>query len=103
MQAFTVMMVHELAANAGKGDRPGWLQMDPETAMAEIWWHSAKLAVAVKEKHEADAALLAVLEEGTEPPEQAARRAGEADRKVVEHAADVANMAMMLLDVERLL
>ena len=46
--------------------------MSPEVALLEIYWHTAKLSAAVKND---DAALIR------------------------EHSADVANMAMMLLDV----
>lgn len=69
---FLSLMEAELHANARKGDRPGWLAMPPSTALLEIYWHTAKLSAAVKNN---DAALIR------------------------EHSADVANMAMMLLDV----
>lgn len=69
---FLALMRIELHANSDKGDRPGWLSMSPETALLEIYWHTAKLSAAVKND---DTAL------------------------ITEHAADVANMAMMLLDV----
>lgn len=69
---FVALMETELHANARKGDRPGWLSMPPSTALLEIYWHTAKLSAAVKNN---DAALIR------------------------EHSADVANMAMMLLDV----
>ena len=69
---FARLMANELHANAGKGDRPGWLQMSAAVAMLEIYHHAAKLQKAVKDG------------------------GGDAIR---EHAADVANMAMMLLDV----
>ena len=69
---FVALMEAELHANARKGDRPGWLSMPPSTALLEIYWHTAKLSAAVKNN---DAAAIR------------------------EHSADVANMAMMLLDV----
>lgn len=69
---FLALMETELHANARKGDRPGWLSMSPSTALLEIYWHTAKLSAAVKN---GDAAAIR------------------------EHSADVANMAMMLLDV----
>lgn len=69
---FVSVMEAELHANAGKGDRPGWLSMSRDQALLEIYWHTAKLSAAVKNS---DAALIR------------------------EHSADVANMAMMLLDV----
>ena len=69
---FLANMRHELHQNSGKGDRPGWLTMSRDTALLEIYWHTAKLSAAVKNN---DAALIR------------------------EHSADVANMAMMLADV----
>jgi hypothetical protein len=68
---FARLMAKELHANAGKGDRPGWLSMTPATGMLEIYYHTAKLQKAVK--------------------------GGNCDG-IREFAADVANMAMMLLD-----
>lgn len=69
---FLGFMRKELHANASKGDRTGWLKMTPEVALLEIYWHTAKLSAAVKNKDSA---------------------------AITEHSADVANMAMMLLDV----
>lgn len=69
---FVVQMENELHANAGKGDRPGWLAMRPEIALLEIYYHLAKLQKAVKDDN------------GT---------------GIIEYAADVANMSMMLLDI----
>lgn len=69
---FARLMAKELHANAGKGDRPGWLTMTPAIGMLEIYYHAAKLQKAVK--------------------------TGNAEG-IREYAADVANMAMMLLDV----
>ena len=69
---FLALMRAELHANSDKGDRPGWLKMSSETALLEIYWHTAKLSAAVKNNN------------------------GPA---IIEHSADVANMAMMLLDV----
>lgn len=69
---FLAMMRRELEANSSKGDRPGWLAMDPNTAMLEVYWHAAKLSAAVKNRDV---------------------------QAITEHAADVANMAMMVLDV----
>lgn len=69
---FLELMRKELHANADKGDRPGWLKMSADTALLEIYWHTAKLSAAVKNND------------------------GPA---IIEHSADVANMAMMLLDV----
>jgi hypothetical protein len=68
---FLSLMRKELHANSRKGDRPGWLAMDANTALLEVYWHTAKLSAAVKNND------------------------GPA---IMEHSADVANMAMMVLD-----
>ena len=72
LRPFLALMRRELHANSAKGDRPGWLKMSADTALLEIYWHTAKLSAAVKNND------------------------GPA---IIEHSADVANMAMMLLDV----
>jgi hypothetical protein len=72
LRPFVALMEKELHANAGKGDRPGWLAMSRETVMLEIYYHTAKLAKAVRDNHIPN---------------------------VCEYAADVANMAMMAVDV----
>lgn len=72
LRPFLALMETELHANAGKGDRPGWLSMSRQTALLEIYYHVSKLQKAVKD---------------------------DAADKIREHAADVANMSMMLLDV----
>ncbi|MCV0108797.1 hypothetical protein KUC42_08495 [Pseudomonas aeruginosa] len=69
---FLKLMEHELHANAGKGDRPSWLQMDRKTALLEIYYHLGKLQKATKDNDAAG---------------------------IVEYAADVSNMSMMLVDV----
>lgn len=69
---FVAAMRKELHANTRKGDRPGWLAMDANTALLEVYWHAAKLSAAVKNND------------------------GPA---IQEHSADVANMAMMVLDI----
>ncbi len=69
---FVQLMEAELHANSSKGDRPGWLTMSPSSGLLEIYYHVAKLQKAVKDR---------------DMP------------RIQEHAADVANMAMMLLDV----
>jgi hypothetical protein len=69
---FIRLMENELHANAWKGDRPGWLSMSREIGMLEIYYHTAKLQKAVKDNNIPG---------------------------VREHAADVANMAMMMLDI----
>lgn len=72
LQPFLSLMRAELHANAHKGDRPGWLQMDRKTAVLEVFYHLGKLHQAV---HRDEAAA------------------------IKEYAADVANMCMMLVDV----
>lgn len=72
LNPFIAFMDAELHANAGKGDRAGWLGMSRETAMLEIYYHLAKLHKAVKNDDLGS---------------------------IVEHSADVANMSMMLLDI----
>lgn len=69
---FLALMRKELHANAGKGDRPGWLAMSRDQGMLEIYYHASKLQKAVRDGNGA----------GTR-----------------EYAADVANMCMMLLDI----
>lgn len=69
---FLSLMRKELHANSRKGDRPGWLAMDANTALLEVYWHAAKLSAAVK---------------NNDCP------------AIMEHSADVANMAMMVLDI----
>ena len=69
---FLSLMRAELHANAHKGDRPGWLQMDRKTAVLEVFYHMGKLHQAV---HRDETAA------------------------IKEYAADVASMCMMLLDV----
>jgi|GEM_PF-5275896 len=73
---FLAMMRAELHANAGKGDRPGWLQMDVPTALLELFYHMGKLQKAAKK--------------------------GDING-VREYTADVANMAMMLADIHGVL
>lgn len=72
LRPFVIQMERELHANAGKGDRPGWLKMSPEVALLEIYYHLAKLQKAVKDDN---------------------------GPGIQEYAADVANMSMMLLDI----
>jgi hypothetical protein len=69
---FAAMMERELHANSGKGDRPGWLAMDRKTGLLEIYYHLGKLQKATKNNDEPG---------------------------IVEYAADVANMSMMLVDI----
>lgn len=72
LRPFVETMNAELHANAGKGDRPGWLSMSRETAMLEIYYHVAKLQRAVRDDDPA---------------------------RIREYSADVANMAMMAADI----
>lgn len=69
---FLAMMRKELHANSHKGDREGWLKMTAHEAIDEVLRHCDKLTVAVE--------------------------SGSLD-DVKEHAADVANCAMMVADV----
>ena len=69
---FLALMRKELHTNSDKGDREGWLGMTAGTAFAEVRHHVLKLENALAD---AEAPL------------------------IKEHAADVANCAMMLADV----
>jgi hypothetical protein len=71
LKPFVSMMEKELHANSGKGDRPGWLAMSREELLLEIYYHLAKLQKAA-------------LKDDAEG--------------IREFGADVANMAMMLVD-----
>jgi hypothetical protein len=72
VELFAARMLQELADNSGKGDQAGWLSMSLKEAWAEIAWHNAKMATAIK-LHQWDL--------------------------VRELCADVANGAMMLDDI----
>lgn len=85
LERFIALMARELAANANKGNRAGWLQMTPTQAQAEISYHLGKLALAVREVF------------GDRPPDP--RTSGFSADDVDEFGADVANCALMLLDV----
>lgn len=69
---FLALMRNELHANSHKGDREGWRRMTLEQALDEIRHHSDKLIIPVM-NHDQEA--------------------------IREHAADVANCAMMLADI----
>jgi hypothetical protein len=71
LKPFVALMEVELHANSGKGDRPGWLAMSREELLLEIYYHLAKLQKAAL-KNDAGG--------------------------IREFGADVANMAMMLVD-----
>lgn len=73
---FLALMRKELHANAHKGDREGWVAMNPGECLLEIYYHMGKLQKAVK---------------------------GYDRFGIREFAADVANMAMMLVDICALL
>jgi hypothetical protein len=72
LMPFLALMRKELHANCGKGDRPGWLAMDANAALLEVYYHLAKLQKAVR---------------NNDGP------------GIQEYSADVANMAMMVLDI----
>lgn len=69
---FLALMRKELHANSHKGDRDGWLGMTSGAALEEVEHHRQKLFYAVS----------------TSNPDA-----------IKEHAADVANCAMMVADV----
>lgn len=69
---FMAMMSLELHANSDKGDRPGWLNMSEDECLLEIIYHYGKLQKAVRDE---DVVLIR------------------------EHAADVANLCMILVDI----
>ena len=75
-EAFVQAMADELRANAHKGDRAAWLQDDPWVLVSEVLYHAAKLSYALRQYRQGD---------------------GPAER-VLEFAADTANMAMMVAD-----
>lgn len=71
-EAFAEKMKGELDDNFFKGDREAWLSMSKDEALSEIRYHLEKLEVSMEE--------------------------GEREQ-IEENAADVANCAMILLDV----
>lgn len=98
LERFTALMADELAANDGKGNRSSWLQMTRQEAIAEVQWHASKLAVSAK-----------ALERGG-IDRYSGRGAWDSADFAVEHgpgralatreyAVDVANCALMALDV----
>lgn len=72
LKPFAALMLKELCANSGKGDRPGWLKMTPTDALLEIFYHVGKLQKALKDHDNAG---------------------------IVEHSADVANLCLMMTDI----
>lgn len=88
--AFVERMQRELAANGGKGDRPGWTRDTPRDLLAEIQHHYVKLHTVVVEFDREEQGL---------PSRPVPWGATMATRHLIaEFAADVANMAMMLAD-----
>lgn len=70
---FSALMRKELLANSKKGDRPAWLKLTARDIVSDIYYHTGKLQLAVEEGN---------LE------------------KIREYSADVANLALMVVDVE---
>lgn len=68
---FAKFMRRELWENRHKGDRGVWINIPPETWSSEIAWHLVKMMAAIKDSNY---------------------------EKVREHAADIANGAMMCID-----
>lgn len=87
-ERFYAFMIEELAANAEKGNRVGWLQMSPAQAVAELLYHAGKLSLAVRE-----------VGSGKAPDP---RTSGFSIADVREYAAGVANCALMVLDCTEL-
>lgn len=89
LELFHRAMAEELAANADKGDRPGWLGATPPALLLDVHDHLAKLH-------------LAAVEHGRRERGMIPRPLPWGDRDtaslVREFAADTANMAMMLAD-----
>lgn len=73
---FAALMAQELHANSHKGDREAWVNLTRDGGMFEVYDHASKLAAALRVDNHA---------------------------LIREHAADVANAAMMLLDAWGLL
>jgi hypothetical protein len=94
LDAFVRRMKIELAANAGKGDRAGWMADSPRTLLAEIQHHYVKLHACVVELDRSMGGEvprpLPWIDDDPHPCDLAER--------VAEFAADVANMAMMVAD-----
>lgn len=94
LRRFVFAMQEELAANAGKGDRPGWLSMSPREALAEVQHHYVKLHAAVVEFDR--------WENGQDirdlPWADVRCSLATLEKRIREYAADVANMAMMAAD-----
>lgn len=72
LRPFVESMQAELHDNSHKGDRPGWLKMSRSAAVLEIYHHVGKLQIAVRDNDHP---------------------------RIREYTADIANTAMMALDV----
>lgn len=70
---FSRLMRKELIANSRKGDRPGWMRQAARNIVSDIYYHTGKLQMAVEK--------------------------GDIEQ-VKEYAADVANLALMVVDVQ---
>lgn len=91
---FVERMKAELAANAGKGDRAGWMAMSPRELLAEIQHHYAKLHTVAIELDRAQ-----TLRGSGRPVPWSEVSSIEALADLVgEFAVDVANLSMMLAD-----
>ena len=71
---FMLLMDREMENNSYKGGKSEYIAVNAKVLLADALYHAGKLAVAIKE---------------------------ESDSKVEEHAADVANLAMMALHAYR--
>lgn len=87
------LMKKELEENKErKGGRSGWLRPSPMKHVLEVYYHCAKLQVALKD-----------LETLKETKDSARRAIKFREELVMEYAADVANHALMVLDTLGLL
>lgn len=88
LEAFSLLMQAELVANIDKGGRTTWLAYAPRFLLSEIFDHAAKLHVAGAELlRRRNGVAARPMPWGTDM-----------EQRVREFAADVANMAMMMLD-----
>lgn len=93
LATFTANMRRELAANSGKGDRPGWMGDTPRSLLAEIQHHYVKLHAVVVEWDR-----WAQGHEARQVPWARIDTAHDLTALIAEFAADVANMSMMVAD-----
>ena len=94
LSAFVERMVEEFKANDHKGNRPGWLEMTPQQALAELQHHTAKLSIVVSRLDRAQGGGYGSRASGDPNFQQVP---GTPDA-VGEYTADVANSARMLAD-----